>query len=184
MPRIAASFASVSVPGSHSNVISSAFGPRRRRRQPRHQPFELLRREERRRAAAEVDEVERPSGDRPAASRVELPLARHDVEVAVDLAARSCRCRRGSSRSGSACGRTGCAGTARAARPRHGGACSAGMASRCDRLRASTRRTVDRWRRSSSRLRSDRRERGPVQSQSVHYIAARKRLRAQVPADI
>ena len=52
--------------------------------QTRHQPVELFRREERRRAATEVDEVERPSSDRRQ-RRVELPFARHDIQVAVDL---------------------------------------------------------------------------------------------------
>src|SRR4029450_13288459 len=38
--------------------------PRRERAQPSHEALELLRREEGRRAAAEVDEVERPARDR------------------------------------------------------------------------------------------------------------------------
>ena len=52
--------------------------------QPADQAFELLRREERGRAAAEVDEVQRPSGDRRL-RRAELPLAREHVEIIVDL---------------------------------------------------------------------------------------------------
>ena len=48
--------------------------PRRDRLQPVHQPLELARREKRRRAAAEIDEVERPAGDGRQRG-VELPLA-------------------------------------------------------------------------------------------------------------
>ena len=84
MPRIAASLASVSVPGSHSNVTSSASFHGVSRGQPSDQAFELLRREKRRRAAAEVDEVERPAGDRRL-RRVQLPFAREHVQVVVDL---------------------------------------------------------------------------------------------------
>ncbi len=83
--RMTASLLSVSVPGSHSNVISSALfhaatAPRRFTR-----PLELLRREKRRRAAAEVDEVQRPAGDRRQLA-VQLELARQHVEILVDLA--------------------------------------------------------------------------------------------------
>ena len=79
-----ASLASVSVPGSHSNVISSAdvHGVTAVSRLTR--LSQLLRRQERRRAAAEVDEVERPAGDRRLL-RVQLPLARQDVEILADL---------------------------------------------------------------------------------------------------
>ena len=79
------SFASVSVPGSHSNVISSA---------PAHgvaavsrvdEPLELRGREERRRAAAEIHEVERTAGDRRR-RRIELPLARQAIEIRLHLA--------------------------------------------------------------------------------------------------
>ena len=83
--RMAASFASVSVPGSHSKVISSAC---RHGAAPRPcattRLCSCLRREERRRAAAEVDEVQRPAGDRPLRA-VQLPLARQRVEIALHL---------------------------------------------------------------------------------------------------
>src|SRR5690606_30379589 len=46
--------------------------------------LELARREERRRAAAEVDEVQRPARD-GGPGGVELPLAREQVEVVGDL---------------------------------------------------------------------------------------------------
>ena len=127
--RIAASFVSVSVPGSHSNVISSAPLHDGVAEQARDQRLQLLRRQERRRAAAEVDEVERPAGDRRLL-RVQLPLAREHVEVLARPPARSCRCRRGSSRSDSASGRTGCEGRGRAAPPGPAGDASAGSASR------------------------------------------------------
>ena len=94
--------------------------------------LQLLRRQKRRRAAAEVDEVEAAARRRAGWSRVELPLARQQVEVLLDLAARSCRCRPGSSRNGSASGRTGCAGTARAVRPARAGEASAGLGVRGD----------------------------------------------------
>ncbi len=54
--------------------------PGRGRGQPVHQSFELAGRQKRRRAAAEVDKVDRPPGkDRQA--RVQLPLARQHVEI-------------------------------------------------------------------------------------------------------
>ena len=54
--------------------------PRRDLRQALDQSLELRRRQERRRAAAEVDEVERTSGDSRKRS-VQLPLAREHVEI-------------------------------------------------------------------------------------------------------
>ena len=58
--------------------------PRRQRREPLHQSAELRRRQERRRAAAEIDEIELAAGNR-GKLRVEFPLAREQVEIAVDL---------------------------------------------------------------------------------------------------
>src|SRR6185295_17713073 len=58
--------------------------PRRHRGEPADQALELLRREKRRRAAAEVHEVERASGYRGKLP-VELPLARERVEILADL---------------------------------------------------------------------------------------------------
>ena len=82
--RMAASLGSVSVPGSHSNVISSADVHGVDGGQPLHQAAQLPHRQERRRAAAEVDEVERPPVDRRIGV-VELPLARHHVEIFFDF---------------------------------------------------------------------------------------------------
>ena len=59
--------------------------PRRHRAQALHQPLELLRRQKRRRAAAEVHEVQRPPGNRRQLA-VQLELARQHVEVLIDLA--------------------------------------------------------------------------------------------------
>jgi hypothetical protein len=59
-------------------------GPGRDRRQSPHQTLQLLRREKRRRAAAEVHEVQRPSGDRRQLA-VQLPFATEYVEVVADL---------------------------------------------------------------------------------------------------
>ena len=109
--------------------------PRRDRRSAAStRPLELLRREERRRAAAEVDEVERPAGDAGGA-RVELPLAGEQRRGTSRRPRRSCRCRRGSSRTGSASGRTGCAGRARAACPAPAARCERGQRVGGDRVR-------------------------------------------------
>ena len=53
--------------------------------EPADQALQLLRRQERRRAAAEVDEVEAAAGDRRL-RRVELPFARQQIEILLDLA--------------------------------------------------------------------------------------------------
>ena len=127
--RMTSSLASVSVPGSHSNVISSADDHGVSRRQPRDERRELLRREKRRRAAAEIDEVDR-RGPRAPAARAADPIRAPAGPGTARPAARSCPCTRGSSRNGNASGRTGCAGTARAARPGSGRRASAGSASR------------------------------------------------------
>ena len=58
--------------------------PRRCGRQPVDQPPELPDREERRRAAAEIDEVERPPGDGRLPG-VQLPLPPQHIEVRLDL---------------------------------------------------------------------------------------------------
>ena len=58
--------------------------PRRDRRQPLHQPGQLPHRQKRRRAAAEVHEIERAAVD-GGIGVVELPLARHHVEVLFDF---------------------------------------------------------------------------------------------------
>ena len=58
--------------------------PRRDGRQPLHQAAQLPHRQERRRAAAEVHEVERPAVDR-GIGVVQLPLARHHVEILLDF---------------------------------------------------------------------------------------------------
>ena len=85
MPADRRSLASVSVPGSHSKVISSAcvHGVTAVRRFD--QAFELLRGQERRRAAAEVDEVRAAGRQWPASPREQLPLARQHVEVVADF---------------------------------------------------------------------------------------------------
>ena len=53
-------------------------------RQSSDQAFELLRREKRRRAAAEVHEVQLPSGDRRL-RRTQLPFVREHVQVVIDF---------------------------------------------------------------------------------------------------
>ena len=58
--------------------------PRRMRGEPAHERGQLPRREERRRAAAEVDEVDRPAGDGPARAQ-QVPLAHEQVEIARHL---------------------------------------------------------------------------------------------------
>ena len=58
--------------------------PRRDGGEVLHQPLQLVRRQERRRAAAEVHEVQRPSGNRRL-PRVHRPLLGEHVEVAADL---------------------------------------------------------------------------------------------------
>ena len=58
--------------------------PRRDGRQPLHESAQLPHRQKRRRAAAEVHEVDRPAVDRRIGA-VELPLARHHVEVLFDF---------------------------------------------------------------------------------------------------
>ena len=144
------SFCPLSVPGSHSNVISRPPSTARPRSAVR-RALELLRREKRGRAAAEVHEVERPAGERRR-RRHELPLAARASRGTARPAARSCSYRPGSNRNGSASGRTECAGTGRAARP----------AERCDcergqrvgpPLPASTPKTAGNWRRNSCRPR-------------------------------
>ena len=131
--RMTASLASVSVPGSHSKVTSSACVHGVVGHQPLDQALELARGEERRRAAAEVDEVERPASH-GGQDRGQLPLARRPRPGSPAPPARSCRCRRGSSRSGSACGRTGCGRRGPAARRHAAARASAGLASRADGL--------------------------------------------------
>ena len=127
--------------------------PRRDGRQPLHEAAELPHRQERRRAAAEVHEVERPAVDRRIGV-VELPLARHHVEVFLDFlrvlvgvdaevaevaalpAERHVQ--------------------VQAERHRRRPASSAPAARRARRRRPSRRRTADSWRRSSCRLPSRR----------------------------
>ena len=58
--------------------------PRRDRRQAPDQALELRRREKRRGAPAEVHEINRPAGD-SLERRVELPLARQEIEVRLDF---------------------------------------------------------------------------------------------------
>ena len=116
MPRIDASFASVNVPGSHSKVTSSASRQEVTASRRDDEPLELFRREERGRSAAEVHEVQRTAGDLPEGSR-RAPTRAPARRGSRRLPARSCPCRRGSSRSGTASGRTECGGTTRAEHP-------------------------------------------------------------------
>ena len=176
--RIAFSLCSVSVPGSHSKVISSASFHGVTCGQALDQPLELrastgttaCRRRSRRSSAA--------ARRSPAAART-APIPCRGRRGSARSPARSCRCRRGSSRSGSASGRTGCAGRARAASP--GPAAPAAPASRRARPPRPTRRkTADRWRRNSCRLRA---RRGPVGDLSAMYsfnYIKRSRLKAEL----
>ena len=117
--RSVSSFGSESVPGSHSNVTSSAWSQLHVRPQPIDQRRELLGAEERRRAAAEIDEAKRPAAHHRQLAD-QLDLVRQGLRRSARRRARSCRCRRGSSRTCSACGRTECAGTGPAASPAAG----------------------------------------------------------------
>ena len=129
--------------------------PRGRRSQAIDEPLQLRGRKERRRPAAEVDEVERPARAMAGISQIAIPLPRDADRGTPPPRARSCWCRRGSSRSGTASGRTECAGTGPAARPSAPTA-SAGMASAAHGFAGSTRKTAGSSRRSSCRPRSGR----------------------------
>ena len=116
-----------------------------------HEASRAAGRQERRRAAAEIDEVERPPRDgRPLG--VELPLARRADRGTARPPWRSCRCRPGSNRNGSASGRTGCAGTAPAGR-RGAGEASATLALGTTPPRRSRPKTAGNSRRNSCRPR-------------------------------
>ena len=123
--------------------------PRRDRRQAINETLELPDRQERRRAAAEIDEVERPPGDGRLPG-VQLPLPPQNIEVRLDLGRVLVPCRPGSSRSGSACGRTECGGTGRAGHPRAARRAPGGPPR--PPPPASRPRTADSWRRNSCRL--------------------------------
>ena len=84
MARMARSFASVKRARLALEGDFLGRPPRAHAVHAADEPFELRRRDVRRRAAAEVDEVQRPPGDGRLLG-VELPLARQDVEISLHL---------------------------------------------------------------------------------------------------
>ena len=111
------------------------------------QPLQLLRGQERRRPAAEIDEVQWPAGD-GRRLQVPFPLRNRQGRDIPRPGVRSCRCRPGNNRNGSASGRRECGRRGRAARR---AAAPAGRPSRRPRRSGSRRKTAGSWRRNSCR---------------------------------